>query len=68
MQIKEYVKSTDTVNIQKCIEAHKQIFENWPYGRVIDSWTDENGNIYIQYMSGKCFRYKISDTGKVQWW
>lgn len=68
MQKKEYINQPSSVNVTKCKEAHMKAFEKWPYGRVLDSWTDEHGNICIKYMTGKWFHYKITDTGEVQWW
>ena len=65
---KEYEKSISDETVTKCTEAHKESFEKWPYGRMADYWTDENGNLCISYMTGKWFHYKIDSTGSVQWW
>lgn len=68
MPKKEYERNIPTETVTKCIKAHKKAFEKWPYGRMADSWTDENGNLCISYMTGKWFHYKIDSTGAVQWW
>ncbi len=68
MPKKEYVKSADAVNVTKCIEAHKKAYEKWPYGREIETWKDENGNIRVRYATGQWFHYSMDSTGAVQWW
>ncbi len=45
-------------------ENHKQFFENWQEGGVETIWTDTEGNICIQYESGKWWHY--NEEG--EWW
>lgn len=68
MSKKEYERNISTETITKCTEAHKKAFEKWPYGREIETWRDENGNICVRYAAGKWFHYKIDSAGAVQWW
>ena len=38
--------------------------ENWPNGEPVKSWFDAEGNIYIEYESGKWWLY--NEDG--EWW
>ncbi len=65
---KEYVRTTPAETVTKCTEAHMKAVEKWPYGRMTDYWTDQEGNLCIRYMTGKWFHYIIDSTGAVHWW
>ena len=52
-----------------CFKAHKEAFENWPYGNPVKNWTDEEGNFCIEYEGGKWYHYAVKwATGEVEWW
>lgn len=54
--------------VNKCIAAHKAAFEKWPNGNMRSFSVDEDGIIIIRYKSGKWWHYKITESGKVEWW
>lgn len=53
---------------QKFYDAHKAAFENWDYGDISKVWTDENGNICIEYESGRWWHYAIDDNDNIIFW
>lgn len=57
---KEYIER----KAKERYENHKQSFENWQEGSIEKIWIDEEGNICIQYESGKWWHY--NEEG--EWW
>ena len=45
-------------------QEHKKAFDNWREGNIRKIWLDKNGNICIEYESGRWWHY--NDKG--QWW
>ena len=48
----------------KCYDRHKQAFENWSEGEPVKVWFDFEGNLCIEYESGKWWHYNE----KGEWW
>ena len=48
----------------QCYTQHKAAWENWPNGEPVKSWFDAEGNICIEYESGKWWHY--NEDG--EWW
>lgn len=47
--------------VSEAYQTHKAMFEHWEYGEPVKSWTDSNGNLCIQYQSGRWFHYRQSN-------
>lgn len=45
-------------------ESHKKAFEQWSEGEIKKIWIDNDGNICIEYDSGKWWHY--NENG--EWW
>ena len=70
------IKSTQTFDEYKRLRAlmeqkaqeayshHKQAFEAWQEGDIDKVWIDADGNLCIQYQSGRWWHY--NDLG--EWW
>lgn len=54
--------------VTKCVEAHKEAYEQWPHGKVLAYFDQDNGDIHIHYQSDAWWHYRITDSGEVQWW
>lgn len=49
-------------------KRHKFFVENWTEGEPVKAWTDEDGNLCVQYESGKWWHYKDLDLPFPTWW
>lgn len=70
------IKGTKTVEEFKKLKAymerrakehyaeHKKAFESWQEGDINKVWIDKDGNICIEYESGKLWHYNE----KGEWW
>lgn len=47
--------------------AHKGAYEEWPYGNLLESWNDENGDLCIRYETGAWWHYKRIGE-QIIWW
>lgn len=54
-------------NIDRCINTHRNAFEEWTDGEPVETWTDENGILCIKYKSGKWWHYR-EKKGSIEWW
>ena len=48
-------------------EFHRKVFERWPHGEIIDTWTDDAGNTCIRYSDGVWYHYRLVN-GEVNFW
>lgn len=53
--------------MERCIKAHMEAFEDWPYGAVERFFEDGDGNFCLRYQGGMYWHYKEEDGGIV-WW
>lgn len=64
-------KSADIRNLGKGViqayQTHKSYFENWYYGKPVESWRDKDGNLCIRYQSGRWFHYR-QNKGRLECW
>lgn len=49
---------------EKCYQHHKESLQQWNEGEPVKTWFDGNGNICIEYESGKWWHYNE----KGEWW
>jgi hypothetical protein len=63
---KDYKKTKALIEQRavECAETHRKAFENWQEGGVKKIWIDSDGNICIEYDSGKWWHYNE----KGEWW
>lgn len=47
---------------------HKEDIRDWQDGEPVNAWYDENGNLCVEYASGKCWHYKDLDLPFPTWW
>lgn len=47
---------------------HKEDIRDWKYGEPVNAWYDDDGNLCVEYSSGKCFHYKDLDLPFPSWW
>lgn len=47
---------------------HKAGFGEWREGEPVKSWYDDDGNICVEYESGKWWHYKDLDLPFPTWW
>lgn len=40
---------------------HKQDVKDWQDGEPVNAWYDNDGNLCVEYSSGKCWHYKDLD-------
>lgn len=57
--IAEYkaIKESMEKLILKCLDSHKKALCTWREGEAVKAWLDCDGNICIEYKSGKWWRY-----------
>lgn len=54
--------------VERCIKTHMAAFEDWPHGKPVESWIDENGDLCIRYESHNRWHYKETEDGNIEWW
>lgn len=54
--------------MERCIKAHMEAFEEWPYGAVKSFFEDEDGNFCIRYQGGMYWHYRETGKGDIEWW
>ena len=52
----------------KAYLIHKQVFENWTFGKPVDAWLDDNSDLCVKYADGTWFHYRDLDTKAPEWW
>lgn len=49
-------------------QRHKKEFEEWQEGEPVKAWYDADGNVCVEYASGKYWHYKDLDLPFPTWW
>lgn len=52
--------------VERFVNAHKQAYDNWPYGTVTAVYV-ESGIVCVCYQDGVWYHYRNSEHG-VEWW
>lgn len=63
-----YKRSDYREFMERCIKAHMEAFEDWPYGAVERFFEDEDGNFCIRYQGGMYWHYRETGKGDIEWW
>lgn len=68
--IEEYKMAKDAMEKQVSLayERHMFFVKDWPYGKPTKAWFDNDGNICVEYESGKWWHYKNLDLPFPTWW
>ena len=49
-------------------QRHKEDVKDWQDGEPTNAWYDDDGNLCVEYSSGKCWHYKDLDLPFPSWW
>lgn len=68
--IEEYKMAKDAMEKQVLLayERHMSFIKDWPHGKPVKAWFDKDGNICVEYESGKWWHYKYLDLPFPIWW
>ena len=68
--IEEYKMTKDAMEKQASLayERHMSFVKDWSHGKPVKAWFDNDGNICVEYESGKWWHYKNLDLPFPTWW
>lgn len=51
-------------DVDETVKKHRETIENWTDGTPVRSWVDEDGNLCVEYESGRWWHYNKMG----EWW